>query len=71
MSAAPLTTWPRFCAEPAAVLDWLGRLRPTDAASKKVVLTLRWMVNEELERRRPGPVPAAITDFRPDEPQAL
>ncbi|WP_201979299.1 ammonium transporter [Hymenobacter rubidus] len=60
------TPWPRFCAEPEAVLAWLNTVRPQDRAGAKAVLTLRWLLGEELERRRPGPVPAAITQFTPD-----
>jgi hypothetical protein len=60
--------WPRFCAEPAQVLEWLGKLRPSDNVSKKVVVTLRWMVNEELDRRMPEAVPTAITHYTPEEP---
>jgi hypothetical protein len=68
MSTPALTTWPGFCAQPEQVQAWLNKQRPADEVGKKIMLTLRWMVNEELERRRPDPVPAAITDFIPDEP---
>lgn len=57
--------WPRIMAAPAEVLRWLDKQRPLDAAGKKCVLTLRWLVHAELDRSVPDP-PPSITHFTPE-----
>ena len=46
---------PGACAPPSAVLAWLNTLQPRDGVTQSILLTMRWLVLEELERLGPGP----------------
>jgi hypothetical protein len=45
---------PGACAPPAAVLAWLDTLRARDGVTTSLLLTMRWLVLEELERLGAG-----------------
>ncbi|MDO7853174.1 hypothetical protein [Hymenobacter convexus] len=60
------TAWPGMFTPPAELLEWLSTQRPQDRVGQKAVVTLRWLVHAELERRGPDPPPGRA-DFPPDD----
>jgi hypothetical protein len=46
---------PAACAPPSAVLAWLHTLKARDGVTQSLLLTMRWLVLEELERLGSGP----------------
>ena len=46
---------PGACAPPAAVLAWLNTLQARDGVTTSLLLTMRWLVLEELARLEQGP----------------
>ncbi|WP_210521599.1 hypothetical protein [Hymenobacter terricola] len=58
--------WPKNFATAQEVLTWLNSLKARDQLTGRCLLTMRWLVLDELERSAPEPPPKAVPAFTPN-----
>lgn len=60
--------WPRHCAGPSEILEWLNKLKATDGLTTRALLGMRWLVMAELDRTAPEPAEKSSAGFTHAEP---